>query len=160
MGFGLQLDSGDYVLGWLGCGKCLKSCGGPGRVRTVDLFHAMGTHGVPEASMAKRRMRVLPLVCSSSDNPIGGRDCRRYAGEIVDSTFVSSIRGGGGIAFALAPPGDRASFFVAHSDQRTSAHYLLRALRNATPSPISAIPAITDVPGSGVGLTSIERTSR
>jgi hypothetical protein len=40
-GFGLQLDSGDYVLGWLGCRKCLKSCGGPGRVRTVDLFHAM-----------------------------------------------------------------------------------------------------------------------
>src|ERR1019366_5409112 len=41
MGFGLQLDSGDYVCGWLGDGKCLKRCGGPGRVRTVDLFHAM-----------------------------------------------------------------------------------------------------------------------
>src|SRR5712692_10108896 len=40
-GFGLQLDSGDYVLGWEGDGKCLKCFGGPGRVRTVDLFHAM-----------------------------------------------------------------------------------------------------------------------
>jgi hypothetical protein len=40
-GFGLQLDSGDYVCGWLGDGKCLIGCGGPGRVRTVDLFHAI-----------------------------------------------------------------------------------------------------------------------
>ena len=73
----------------------------------------------------------------------------------VDSTFVSSIRSGG-INFVLAPPGDRASFFVAHFDQRTSAHCPLRALRSATPSPISAIPAIKDVPGSGAAVTSIE----
>src|SRR5665213_1123926 len=39
--FGLQLDSSVHVLWWEGYGKCLKSFGGPGRVRTVDLFHAM-----------------------------------------------------------------------------------------------------------------------
>src|SRR5450759_3393731 len=33
MGFGLQLDSGDYVLGWEGDGKCLKRFGGPGEIR-------------------------------------------------------------------------------------------------------------------------------
>jgi hypothetical protein len=40
-GFGLQLDSGDYVFGWEGNGKCLKCFGGPGEIRTHDLFHAM-----------------------------------------------------------------------------------------------------------------------
>jgi hypothetical protein len=40
-GFGLQLDSGDYICGWMGDGNCMKRFGGPERVRTVDLFHAM-----------------------------------------------------------------------------------------------------------------------
>ena len=41
VGFGLQLDSGDHVLAGRRNRKCLKCLGGPGRVRTVDLFHAM-----------------------------------------------------------------------------------------------------------------------
>jgi hypothetical protein len=40
-GFGLELDSGDDVLGWQGDGKCLKHFGGPGEIRTHDLFHAI-----------------------------------------------------------------------------------------------------------------------
>ena len=39
--FGLQLDSSDDNHGRGENGKCLKCIGGPGRVRTVDLFHAM-----------------------------------------------------------------------------------------------------------------------
>jgi len=38
---GLQLDSGGSVIGWEGEANCLKTFGGPGRVRTVDLFHAI-----------------------------------------------------------------------------------------------------------------------
>jgi hypothetical protein len=41
MAFGLQLDSGDYVHGWMGNGKSMKCFGGPGEIRTHDLFHAM-----------------------------------------------------------------------------------------------------------------------
>jgi len=40
-GFGPQLDSSEDPLGWRGVGKCLKGFGGPGRVRTDDLCHAM-----------------------------------------------------------------------------------------------------------------------
>ena len=35
------LGSGDHVFSWLTNRKCLERFGGPGRVRTVDLFHAM-----------------------------------------------------------------------------------------------------------------------
>jgi len=41
LGFGLQLDSGGCVCDWEGGGKCLKRFGGPGEIRTHDLFHAM-----------------------------------------------------------------------------------------------------------------------
>src|ERR1019366_1584327 len=41
MGFGLHLDSNGRTSGGDARCKCLKRFGGPGRVRTDDLFHAM-----------------------------------------------------------------------------------------------------------------------
>jgi hypothetical protein len=41
MGFGLQVDSGREVVRSESSCNCMKRFGGPGRVRTVDLFHAM-----------------------------------------------------------------------------------------------------------------------
>ena len=39
--FGLQLDSSSSISASGGNGKCLKPFGGPGEIRTHDLFHAM-----------------------------------------------------------------------------------------------------------------------
>ena len=57
MGFGLQLDSGDYLLVSQGDGKSLKRFGGPGEIRTHDLFHAME---------ARSQLRHRPAELSSS----------------------------------------------------------------------------------------------
>src|ERR1019366_2613822 len=45
--------AGDYVCGWMGDGKCLKYFGGPGEIRTHDLFHAME---------ARSQLRHRPIV--------------------------------------------------------------------------------------------------
>jgi hypothetical protein len=53
-GFGLQLDSGDYILGWLGNAKCLKCFGGPGEIRTHDLFHAMEVKSITYSDLHQK----------------------------------------------------------------------------------------------------------
>src|ERR1035437_3581606 len=78
MGFGLQLDSGDCVLGWLGCGKCLKSCGGPARVRTVDLVHAME---------ARSQLRHRPTFAADRQTP------DRENSTLAGTRFLQALQG-------------------------------------------------------------------
>jgi hypothetical protein len=82
------LDSGYDVPGWLGGGKSMKCFGGPGEIRTHDLFHAMEAR-----SQLRHRptMRSFPLY----HTPSWGR--LKTRGKKTRGRLPSGLRGSGSV---------------------------------------------------------------
>jgi hypothetical protein len=77
--FGLHLDSGDHAFSREESRKSMRSCGGPGRVRTVDLFHAMEARSQlrhrPNPSVVSTTVHHLPSVSTAGARNPSDRSC-------------------------------------------------------------------------------------
>ena len=60
-----MLDSRDYKCGRVVDGKCLKHFGGPERVRTVDLFHALVSKSIGYRQFHKKHESYAPVIWAS-----------------------------------------------------------------------------------------------